>query len=118
MKKEIRTRDVAELPLEDYTLDELIGELNKYKVQHPDQELLVQFTAEGGYEYSGPEYLTITYKSEETDEEYNARIEYINKKQEEKERREMGRLVAAKKLKPEQQEKLKMYLAKYHSLKD
>lgn len=114
MTREIRTRDVAEIPLQDYTLDELLLELNKHKKQHPDVLLKVEFTAEGGYEYSGPEYLTITYESEETDEEYNRRLEYEKEKLEQKERKEMGRLVVAKKLNPAQKEKLEMYLKKYH----
>lgn len=114
MTKRIRHRSVLTLQLEDCTLDEMLKHLNECKEKHPDVDLLISY--EGEYmEYNGPDEMQIHYYSEETDAEYNTRLDYETAKQTDKELKEMDRLLSYKKLNPVNQQRLDELLEKYHN---
>lgn len=112
MTKQIRHRHIDDLELEDCSLDEMLVKLNKYKEQYPTENIEVSFDSSYG-QYSGPDHMHICYYSEETDEEYSQRLEYEREKLETKERKELGRLISAKKLNPTNQLRLEELKGKY-----
>ncbi|WVO01338.1 hypothetical protein [Salmonella phage PHA46] len=114
-QKRILYREVLTMDLEDCTLDEMLQKLNECKHQHPTEVLQIEFDCEFGGGYSGPDCMKICYYSEETDKEFTMRMNYEREKLEEKERKELGRLISAKKLNPANQQRLQELLEKYHN---
>ena len=114
MSKQIRHRKVLTIKLEDCTLDEMLQKLNECKVLHPNENLQISY--EGEYmQYNGPEEMQVHYYSEETDEEYNRRLEWEAENQKAKELKELDRLLSYKKLNPANQLRLEELLEKFHN---
>lgn len=114
MTKQNRYREVLTFELDDCTLDEMLQKLNDCKIKHPTEELKYEYTSEYG-DYGGPDHVCIYYISEETDEEYSQRLEYEREKLEEKERKELGRLLGYKKPNEANVKRIQELLEKYHN---
>lgn len=112
MTRRVLYREIKTYELTDYTLDFLLDELLGFKAQYPNTDIRVEFSSV--YDsYSGPDEMAIFYTSPETDEEYNTRLAVEADELETKERKELGRLVSAKKLNPNNQLRLRELLEKY-----
>lgn len=107
-------REVLSIALDDCSLDELLQKLNECKEKHPTENL--QVTYDGEYcQYNGPSETTVFYYSPETDEELQRRLDYEREKLETKERKELGRLISAKKLNAANQKRFQELMEKYHN---
>ena len=113
MDRRIISHHVTTIKLEDCNLDELLIKLNECKSQHPTETLVI--TYDGEYmEYNGPSQMDISYESKETDEEYERRLAWDKEKLEEKERKELSRLMSYKTMNPANQKRLEELMEKYN----
>lgn len=114
MTKQLIHRLVTTLRVEDCSVDELLQILNDAKAKHPTEDLQIEYGDECGG-YHGAEYMDICYTSEETDEEFHLRLEREREKQQQKELKEMDRLLGYKTLNSANQKRLDELLEKFHN---
>ena len=112
MTKRILHRKIAELDLDDTTLDELLSTLQSIKDKHPTEDIKVEYISV--CQYSGSTSMWIYFNSLETDDEYAERLAYEAEALETKERKELGRLASAKKLNEKSRLRLIELLTKYN----
>lgn len=111
--KKMMYREVANFQLSDFSVDEMIDKLNSFKDMHPEQDLQLSYHYE--YIHEGPDSIDIYYISPETDEEEQARLDYERKQVEDKERKELNRLLGYKSLNSSNQKRLEELMGKYHN---
>lgn len=108
MGKEEVTVTIGYIEIEPCGIDSLINTLQKYRAEYKGH---ISLSPEGGY--SGFDGYNVIWTREETDEEYNARLQSELQRREEIERQEMKRLMNKKSLSAEEKSKLLKYIKDY-----
>jgi hypothetical protein len=105
MNKQKVSISIGGFPIEEMPLDELISKLEGFKA-NPDDDITVTF--EGAYD--GYYDFVLMLNREETDEEFEARIEESKKAQRAKTKKEMDRLMKSDTLSEDEKNKLINYI--------
>lgn len=105
MKKQKVSVCIGGFPIEAMPLDELISKLEGFKAK-PDDDITVQY--DGAYD--GYYDFVLVLNREETDEEFEARIEESKKIQRAKTKKEMDRLMKSDTLTEDEKNKLINYI--------
>lgn len=99
---------IGYIEIEPCSIDTMIDTLSKYRLEYSGH---ISISPDGGY--GGFHGYNVIWTREETDEEYNTRIEAESKRREEIDRQEMKQLMNKKSLSSEEKEKLLTYIKDY-----
>ncbi|MED6699445.1 hypothetical protein VWH97_06895 [Escherichia coli O157] len=99
---------IGYIEIEQCCIDTLIDTLNKYRAEYKGN---ISLSPDGGY--GGFDGYNVIWTREETDEEYNIRLQLESQRREEIERQEMKHLMNKKSLSAEEKSKLLKYIKDY-----
>ncbi|USL83555.1 hypothetical protein A4_479 [Escherichia phage A4] len=99
---------IGYIEIEQCGIDTFIDTLNKYRAEYKGH---ISLSPDGGY--GGFDGYNVIWTREETDEEYNIRLQLESQRREEIERQEMKHLMNKKSLSAEEKSKLLKYIKDY-----